>query len=43
MKESVKVSKDLLTKIKERKTATGITITAFVEQAITEKLLREKK
>jgi len=38
MKESVKVSKDLLAQIKERKKATGVTITAFVEQAIKEKL-----
>jgi post-segregation antitoxin (ccd killing protein) len=38
MKESVKVSKDLLNQIKERKKATGITITAFVEQAIQDKL-----
>jgi len=38
MKESVKVSKDLLTQIKEHKKATGITITAFVEQAIQDKL-----
>jgi predicted DNA binding CopG/RHH family protein len=40
MKESVKVSKDLLTQIKERKKATGITITAFIEQAITDKLTK---
>jgi hypothetical protein len=40
MKESVKVSKDLLTQIKERKKATGVTITAFVEQAIKEKLTK---
>jgi len=41
MKESVKVSKDLLTQIKERKKTTGVTITAFVEQAIKEKLTKK--
>ena len=37
-KENIKIDSDLLTQIKERKKATGITITAFVEQAIKEKL-----
>jgi predicted DNA binding CopG/RHH family protein len=37
-KESVKVSIALLEKIKANKATTGITITAFVEQAIQDKL-----
>lgn len=42
-KESVKISIGLINKLKANKIATGVTITAFVEQAISEKLLREKK
>lgn len=42
-KESVKISIDLIEQVKNRKLKTGITITAFVEQAISEKLKREKK
>lgn len=42
-KENVKIDTKLLEKVKDRKLKTGITITAFVEQAISEKLLREKK
>jgi len=37
-KENVKIDSNLLTQIKERKKVTGITITAFVEQAIQDKL-----
>jgi predicted DNA binding CopG/RHH family protein len=40
-KENIKIDSDLLTQIKERKKATGITITAFVEQAIKEKLTKK--
>jgi len=39
--ENIKIDSDLLTQIKERKKATGITITAFVEQAIKEKLTKK--
>lgn len=37
-KENVKIDSKLLEKVKAKKEKTGITITAFVEQAITEKL-----
>ena len=36
--ESVKIKTALLKKVRANKQATGITITAFVEQAIKEKL-----
>lgn len=42
-KENVKISIGLIAQIKAKKEKTGVTITAFVEQAISEKLLREKK
>jgi post-segregation antitoxin (ccd killing protein) len=41
-KENIKIDTNLLTQIKERKKATGITITAFVEQAIQDKLSKTK-
>jgi hypothetical protein len=41
-KENIKIDSDLLTQIKERKKTTGVTITAFVEQAIKEKLTKEQ-
>ena len=37
-KENVKIDSKLLEKVKAQKLKTGITITAFVEQAISEKL-----
>ena len=37
-KENVKIDTGLLNQVKERKKATGITITAFIEQAIEAKL-----
>jgi len=40
-KENVKIDTGLLNQVKERKKATGITITAFVEQAIKEKLTKK--
>lgn len=42
MKESVKISVELLDKVKANKHSTGVTITAFVEQAVSEKLNKIK-
>jgi hypothetical protein len=42
VKKPVQISEMLLTQIKERKKTTGITITAFVEQAIQDKLSKTK-
>jgi hypothetical protein len=37
-KEPVQISKTLLEKVREQKKKTGVTITAFIEQAVKEKL-----
>ena len=42
MKESIKISVELLDKVKANKLATGVTITAFIEQAVQEKLNKTK-
>lgn len=42
-KEPVQISKNLLEKVREQKKKTGITITAFIEQAVELKLKTEKK
>ena len=42
MKESVKISVGLLDKVKANKQVTGVTITAFIEQAVQEKLNKTK-
>lgn len=41
-KEPVQISKNLLEKVREQKQKTGVTITAFIEQAIEHKLKTEK-
>ncbi len=43
MTESVKIDKELLRKIREVKKATGITITAFINLAIKERLNNRQK
>ncbi len=42
-KESVKISTGLLNQVKAHKQKTGVTITAFIEQAIEQKLKTDKK
>ncbi len=43
MTESVKIDKELLKKIREVKKVTGITITAFINLAIKERLNNRQK
>jgi len=41
-KENVKIETELINKVKKVKQSTGVTITAFIEQAVQEKLNKTK-